>query len=645
MQATMIGVMSPVGPLPAPPEPAAPAPPPAAPPAAPAAPAAGGAGRGFQRTMLGIASPVVAPPLAAPPPGASPPAGADPAAAGPMSAGAPSAARPSLQRTMLGVASPVLAAAPASPAPQAPPAAPPAPGGRKGATMIMGQSPLLSPGAAPPMPAAPHGGPVPARGGQTLLGVAAPAGLGGGKKTLLGMMAPGGAGGGGGKKTLLGMAFPSLGAAPVLPTVTEPEYVEEVYEELVPETGQVERRVRRVAREAPPSYRRGALLALGGAGVLLVGGILAVIFARTAAPLVAEARLDAAGKDQLHLTCKSCPDETRVALGAASATVKNGEADLPLAEPLKIGKNPVSIAIDRPANGRDETAQLEVPVAYRIAADLNALQDATPAVQVLVEALPGTVVSVQGKPATLDAAGKGSVRVDVADKLRELPLEARSFEQEIPYTIAPQGGSPESGKLSVRIGIVTLTIESPGLNLVTEQATFLLAGRVPKGAGVVVAGSPVAINADGSFKQFLKIPGMGLADVPLRASAHGMAPRLHSLRVKLVKSLAEEAKEAEATRKVGFGDVASRGEGARGQLVAWKAEVISAAAQPNQIAAIVEVATGCPKKPCRARVVIPGGAALNTGEKVSIYGRVTGQVVAGESKLPDLEADFVVKGP
>jgi hypothetical protein len=431
----------------------------------------------------------------------------------------------------------------------------------------------------------------------------------------------------------------------VLPTVTEPEFVEEVYEELVPETGQVERRVRRVAREAPPSYRRSALLALGGAVVLLAVGVVVVLLVKSPPPLVAEARLDGEGKDQLHLTCKSCPDETRVTLGGATAVVKNSEADLRLAEPLKVGKNALAIAIDRPGTGRDETAQIEVPVAYRIAADLNALQDPTPAVQVLVEALPGTVISVQGKPAALDAAGKGSVRVDVGDKLRELPLEARSFEQDIPYTIAPAGGTPESGKLSVRIGIVPLTIESPGLNLVTEQATFLLAGRVPKGAGVVVAGAPVAINADGSFKQFLKIPGPGLADVPLRASAHGMAPRLHNLRVKLVKSLAEEAREAEASRRVGFGDVVARGDGARGQQVAWKAEVISAAAQPNQIAAVVEVATGCPKKPCRARVVIPGGAPLNTGEKLGIYGRVTGQVTSGDAKLPDLEADFVVKGP
>ncbi len=464
-------------------------------------------------------------------------------------------------------------------------------------------------------------------------------------KTLLGMAAPGLPSGSAGtqRKTLIGMAFSNL-VAPLAPTVTEPEYVEEFYDEVVPETGKVERRVRKVQKPLPPLHRRPAFYVLLGAVGILAAGVGALLLLKKPAPVTARATLDAEGHDVLHVTCDSCPDGTKLTLeGAEPAEVKGHQADLKLSGRLKVGDNALALSVDRPEGGRDETVSLAVPLAYRFSPDINALQDATPAVRVDVEALAGASVTVQGKPVALDAAGRGSARIEVQGELLALPPEQKIFRKEIPYTIAVKGGAPESGKLTVQVGVVPLTLDSPGSNLITDQATFLMAGRLGKGAGLTVSGAPVAVNPDGTFRQHLKIPGLGLAEVPLRASAHGMAPRLLSLKVKLVPSLKAEAKALDASGRPGYDEVNGKLDEAAGTPVAWLGKVVSSNTQANQVIAVVNVATGCTKKGCLARVVIPGGSALGMGDSIGVYGRVVGVASDQDRKLPDVEADFVVK--
>jgi hypothetical protein len=327
------------------------------------------------------------------------------------------------------------------------------------------------------------------------------------------------------------------------------------------------------------------------------------------------------------------------------AEVKGHGADLRLKERRKVGENNLALAVDRPEGGRDETVTLVVPVAYRFNPDLSALQDPTPAVRVDVEALAGSVVTVQGKPLALDGAGRGSVKVEVQGELLALGSEQKVFRKEILYTIAVKGGAPESGKLAVQAGVVPLTLDSPGSNLLTDQATFLMAGHLPKGAGLTVSGAPVAVNPDGTFRQHLKIPGLGLAEVPLRASAHGMAPRLLSLKVKLVQNLRAEAKALDASGRPGYDEVEGKLDSAAGTAVAWSGKVISSSPPGNQVVAVVNVATGCAKKNCRARVVVPGGGPLAVGDAIGVYGRVVGAAVDRDLKLPDVEADFIVRQP
>lgn len=447
------------------------------------------------------------------------------------------------------------------------------------------------------------------------------------------------------RKTLMGAAFSSL-IAPLSPIITEPEYVEEVYEEVVPETGEVQRRVRMVAKPLPPIYRRPAFYVLLGAPVLLLGGIAALFLLKRPSPILAEARLDSEGMDMIHISCESCPDGTKLtADGLNSAEVSKGKAELKVKGRLKVGDNAISLQIDRPEYQRDETVSLVVPVAYRFSPDLASLQDANPAILVNVEARPGAAITIQGKPLPLDASGKGSTRVDVQGELLALSSEQKVFSREIPYTIQLEKGALEAGKLSVRVGVVSLSIDSPGSNLVTDQATFLLAGHAPKGTALFVAGAPVSVGENGAFRQYLKIPGLGLAEVPLRASAKDMAPRLMAMRVKLVPSLVAEGKALDASGRPGYADVLAKLAESKGMEVAWHGKVLSTGNQGDRRIAVVDVQTGCKQKPCRARVAIPGGGPLSVGDRLAIYGRLLGIVSDQGIEFPDIEADFIVRQP
>jgi hypothetical protein len=143
----------------------------------------------------------------------------------------------------------------------------------------------------------------------------------------------------------------------------------------------------------------------------------------------------------------------------------------------------------------------------------------------------------------------------------------------------------------------------------------------------------------------MNISAVGSTEVELRASAPPLAPRLAKLTVKRVASLAAEAKDAEAKATTTYADALGKGDAIVGTAVAWKGEIVTASTQGHQAIAVVEVSSGCAKKPCRARVVAAGATALPTGEKIGVYGRVTGLVALGDAKIPDVEADFVVKGP
>lgn len=386
--------------------------------------------------------------------------------------------------------------------------------------------------------------------------------------------------------------------------------------------------------------------ALGGAGVIAVGGLTAALLAPGSAPLRAEVRLDEAGRDVLRVTCGKCPEGTKLsAAGGATVVANAGVADVPLGAPLRVGPNDVEIAVDRPGTGRDERFTLNVPLAYRIWADLRTLQDPTPVLTVMVEALPGSAVTLQGRPVTLDAEGRGREAFDVREEVRGARGEAATLSKQIPYTVAPKGGRLETGSVDVRVGVVPLALEAPGPKLVTDRPTFLLAGRAARGAGVSVGGRALSVQADGAFVQWMSISDEGTSEIEVRALAPPLAPRLLAVTVTRVRSLADEAKKREMQNGPGYAEIAGAPEASVGRTIAWRGDVVEAANQGQRTVAVVNVRTGCEAAPCLARAELSGPNAVARGDKIGLYGVVGGFAPLRDGRVPEMTPEFFVKTP
>ena len=144
-----------------------------------------------------------------------------------------------------------------------------------------------------------------------------------------------------------------------------------------------------------------------------------------------------------------CPDGTVVTLGASNATSRGARRVLPLPAPLSIGDNDLVREDRSPAGGRDEDVKVQVPVAYRVRADLTTLSARPPAITVRIEATAGNDVRVDDKPITLDENGRGAYAIDVERRPRGRATPRRSSERSRSRS-RRRAAKPESGQLTAR---------------------------------------------------------------------------------------------------------------------------------------------------------------------------------------------------
>jgi hypothetical protein len=396
----------------------------------------------------------------------------------------------------------------------------------------------------------------------------------------------------------------------------------------------------------PQRVKRGVPFGVvaGVVAMLVVAAGAAAFFLLRSAPLVVQPGLDAQGHEQLHLRCETCPDGTVAELDSAHTTFQNKEADLPLGNPLKVGNNPLTIRVNRPKLGRNDSVQVIVPVAFRIRADLSDLAAAHPAILVRVEAVNGTTVEVDGKPVALDASGGGVYATDITSETEGASEELRLIDRIIPYVVTPKSGLAEKGKLTVRVGIAPLRLDAPGLHAVVEGAAFHLAGRTARGGAVTANGTAVHTESDGTFAQSFDIPAVGDLAVDVRSSAPQLAPRTAHLVVKRVDHLADEAKAREQAPEATYDTIAADIAGAVGKATVVEGDVAEARTTPVQTVSIIDDTRGCSHAPCLVRVTYGGDARFKHGDVVRVYGRVTRPVAYGSSTVPEVEADFVQLG-
>ncbi len=528
----------------------------------------------------------------------------------------PQAPRAPMHRTMLGIAPPSdHPPSPASHPPQAAPAQPPAAQPSAQRTMLG----VALPGIAPVQPAQP-GAPSPPAPQRTMLGVAMP------------------------------------GIAPVRPdryaqqTAAQPQAPQPGqgwYDQAPPVVPEIQLGAPpaspRVVVSHLPFYRRTAFfIVVFGLFVAVAVGLFA-LFWPTAPPITAQVAVDDNGADILEVRCPKCPDGTVLSVQGAKATAVSGQANIPLTHPLVVGENRFEISIDRPGNGRDETVQVVMPVAYRIKPDLSALQQPTPLIRVDVQAKPGTTVLIDGQPVAIGSDGKGSYTVDVSAQCEGPSAEVKAIEKSLPYEVKAAGGVQGKGTITVKVGVSPLTVQSPRAQSVIADSNFLVAGRTTPNAVVEIEGTKFSAGADGMFARRVQMKAVGGSDIRVRATAPGQAPRTVVVHVKRVDDIQAEAKSFASGSSVTVASLFAQTDALKGKPVALEGEVFDLRQQGFERVILLDVGTACASSPCLVRLIDSSTTVLEKGMKVRVFGYVSGSYKTPDGKsAPELEVAFLL---
>jgi hypothetical protein len=400
------------------------------------------------------------------------------------------------------------------------------------------------------------------------------------------------------------------------------------------------------------------------AGALALAAVLVALFWPSPPPLTARAKADAGGHEGVEVSCKSCPDGTKVTIGAASALVASGTALVPMPSALSVGENRLKVTVDRPAGGRSETVGVTVSVAYRVRPDLATLQAERPAFQVLAEAAPGTTITIDGRKVPL-SNGHGVENVDVTDACTGLAAEVKTLSRQVPYVIKPEDGPVEQGLVNISVGIVPLWLDAPvpidapaaapGApdtaapvpHVVVDGPSFVLAGRTMKGADVLAAGRPITVHPDGTFAQVMNVSSVGATQIDVRARMAGMAPRIAQIRVRRVESLDKAARDfATSESPLAYAAVAQDITGNVGRAVTLSGDVSETKKQGYLTVMLLEVSSGCPSgSGCAVRLVQAGDNPAKRGDTLRVFGHVARAFKSpGHSDVPEIEVDFTLKG-
>lgn len=399
------------------------------------------------------------------------------------------------------------------------------------------------------------------------------------------------------------------------------------------------------APEPRPRSRFPVVLGLGAMALLLLVGAAVVVLWRGPPPLSAQPQLDDTGKEALRIRCESCPDGTKVSLAGVVAEVKGKVTVLPLAKPLVVGDNTLSIRVETPDHGRGEEVTLKVPVAYRIRTDLTTLAADPPVVTVRVEALPGTAAEVDGKTVQLDASGRGNVALDLGDQTIGPSDESRVIDRTVPFTITPAGGKPEQGTLRARTRVVPLHLDAPGSRAIVASPTCRVTGQTVVGASVTVNGVAAPLGPRGEFATDVPCPTLGPNVLELIASGPGLASRKASLTVTRVPSLEAEARVWESKPLLGQ-EALTKLENV-GKPAALEGNIVESRVVNGLAVLLVENLRGCRDRraACLVRVVYGGTEPASRNAYVRVYGTFTRTVTANGKSVPEVEASFLFGRP
>ncbi len=418
------------------------------------------------------------------------------------------------------------------------------------------------------------------------------------------------------KQTLLGVAMPGIaplhpGAEPPAapPTEASPESSAELSEEEL-----------RLAHAHRPRHSRWLAWLLLGAGVLLLSaGLWAWRAYRHAVGLTVTVTHDEMGRQVLHVQCPRCDPGTECRVGATRAELPSGSGRLTLPTPLALGDNRLELMLVKRGELRGTRVAVTVPVFFRLRADISRLASDPPTAVLIVDALPGSRVTVDEKPVSLNPEGHAELAIDAS---RELVLDAEQrtlYERRVRYVIEHEKKRAE-GEIPFRSAITPLTLFTPGERLITAAASFPLSGRTAPKTKLIANGYPLVVGADGSFAQDMAISRPGTTHLRLHASTEGMAARLAIVELEQVTDLRTRALELAATA-LRSTDQLLASPSSEGQLAALTGELLEENREGRRTRMVVDLP--CAQGPCLGRVDYGGGEGHRTLAVHSFVGNVT----------------------
>lgn len=407
-----------------------------------------------------------------------------------------------------------------------------------------------------------------------------------------------------------------------------------------------------------PSPRRrntGCLIAVLASAILVASGALALFgyyhfYGR--GPDVTASVVQTPAGEVVRIQIPGATEGTRVRYAGAERPVVSGAAELPLsADALRIGDNPLNIEI---VSGNTTTnVPITLTVEYRVRADLAGLESTPAAMAVVVEAVPGSTVTLAGAAMPLDAQGRGRTEVPIASLT---PGADGALAHNAAYVVTPPGGQPASGTLSTRIPIAALELRQPLDGAVTDRASVTVAGRtaaVAEGQNttrVTIEGRDAPVAADGTFSLEIPLPDAaadGRAILHVVSRRPGSAPREVVVGVRRVPDLRRAASEVLVDRSLGYTQLAEQPDAARGRLVALDGQVYNADVQDGR-GVLQMLVRGCTRADrCPLWVTYAPADPIEPGAVVRVVGVSGGtQQFRAESDetrtVPRIDATFVV---
>ncbi len=557
------------------------------------APSATDGGKGAKRTMMGM-------PVAAP--GPLPVGTATPLAA-PTSADA--AAPPMAKRTMLGMQAPI----PAGPTPSEP----------------------ASPVREPPSPHRVK----PAVSNRTMLGAAPPAELVAAAVKAApgpGPRAPSPQS----NRTMLGVGLDGA------PAVDEPPASTGVAPEPSADAALGDPSLADVPGLSSRRRGRGprvlaVLLALAALGLL--GGGAYFFFGQSS-----ELRVSVGQSDEgevLFVDVPGAPEGTRVRFSGREQPLVAGRAAFPLAaNDLQLGDNEVSVDVVAP-DGSTRQASVVLSLAYRVRADLSALEEDPPSLRVVVDAPPSATVTLDERPVPLDATGHGHLEFSI-----EGGDEGPTYDRTVHYRVVLDG-EPSSGEVHVRIPFATLQIDRPGAHTVTDKGAVELAGAAHPEAQVTLDGRPLELT-EGRFVASIPVPELGETRHTVVAREPGRAPRVKELTIRRVADLAAEATAYPVDPSLTYARIAQNPESYRGQHVAFEGRVYNVDVHDGR-SVLQILARECPRgQRCALWVAFDGATDAELNDWVRVVGEIAGEqqfrTPSGDVRaVPRVDAAFVLE--